>query len=142
MRRTYVPPTGGDGGFTLLEALVVLGITAMIGGLVFPNLQQGVAGAEFVEAVAGVRADLRMARAAALQSDSTVDLTVTSDGRSYGWTGGPNRGLLGRLTLSPGASLRFFPDGSSSGADLVLSDGRAQAAMHVDPSLGVLGAGR
>ncbi|MGC1305141.1 MAG: GspH/FimT family pseudopilin [Caulobacteraceae bacterium] len=129
----------GEAGTTLIEALVVVSISAMIGAIVFPELQRGLASAAFAEGVSGVRADLRIARAQALSSGEPVQIEVAADGRSYGWTPGPERGLVGGLSLSPaGPAVLFYPDGSASGGELALSNGRAQARFEVEAATGVL----
>jgi general secretion pathway protein H len=87
-----------------------------------------------------VRADLRIARAQALGSGEQVEVVVAPDGRTYGWTPGPQRRLVGDLSMSPaGSEMRFYPDGSSSGGELTLSDGRLLARFDVDAVTGVLG---
>jgi general secretion pathway protein H len=130
----------GDAGFTLLEALVTLAIFGLISGLVFPDVAQGVVGAAFEQAASGLRADLVMARAQALRTGEPVEVVVDADGRGYGWTPGPQRGLIAGVGLSPaGAHVRFYPDGSSSGGVLSLKGGQRTAQLAVDPVLGQAG---
>lgn len=133
------PRSGWEQGATLVEALVVVAVTAMVSALVFPAMSRGIAAAAFQQAVSGVQADLRIARAQALRTGDSVDLVVDAEGRGYGWDPGPQRVLVAGLTLAPsGSSLRFYPDGSSSGGALVLSQGRARIRFAIDPGTGVL----
>ncbi len=126
-------------GTTLIEAMVVMAVTVMIGAIVYPDLRQGLAAAAFAQAETGVRADLRMARAQALRTGAPVELVVAPDGLAYGWTPGPSRALVAGLSLKPqGGVLDFYPDGSASGAPLSLSNGRSQARFEVDANTGVL----
>lgn len=125
-------------GFTLIEALTTVAIAAMIGAILFPLVGSGVAGAAFLEASSGVRADLRMARAQAVASGHEVEMIVDAQGDGYGWTPGPQRILIAGLALSPaGQGVRFYPDGSSSGAVLVLSQGAQRARFDVAPETGL-----
>ena len=126
-------------GAALIEAMVVIAITVMIGAIAFPELRAGVARATFQQATAGLRADLRMARAQALSTGVRVDLVIAEDGASYSWTPGPRRVLVGGLRLAPaGASTSFFPDGSATGGRLRLTAGRRGFDVEINPLTGVL----
>jgi general secretion pathway protein H len=126
-------------GTTLIEAMVVMAITVAVGAIIFPDLRQGLAGVAFSQAVAGVRADLRMARAQALRTGAPVEIVVDRGGLGYGWTHGPSRGLVEGLSMSPqGGVMDFYPDGSASGAALSLTNGRAETHFEVDRNTGVL----
>lgn len=130
---------GDQWGFTLLEALVALAVMALISGLVFPAVGQGVAAVAFQQAVSGLEADLAMARAQALRTGEPVELAIDATGRGYGWTPGPQRALIAGLALSPaGGELRFFADGSSSGGGLTLSQAGRQARFAVNPDTGAV----
>jgi len=130
MSATGRPAHPGQAGFTLLEALVTMAVLALISGLAFPTVAQGVAAVAFQQAVAGLSADLVMARAQAIRNGEPTELVVDDSGEGYGWTPGPQRGLIGGLRLSPpGGRIRFYPDGSSSGGALGLSQaGSGQAS--------------
>lgn len=126
-------------GAALIEAMVVIAIMVMIGAIAFPELRAGVARATFQQAAAGLRADLRMARAQALGTGARVDLVIAEDGASYGWTPGPRRVLVGDLRLAPaGVSASFFPDGSATGGHLRLTAGRRGFDVRINPLTGVL----
>jgi prepilin-type N-terminal cleavage/methylation domain-containing protein len=128
---------GGEGGFTLLEALVALAIFGLLSGLMFPAVAQGVAGAAFEQAASGLRADLAMARAQALRTGAPVELVVDDAGRGYGWTPGPQRELIADLALAPaGARVAFYSDGSSSGGVLSLQGARRAVRFDVGTVLG------
>ena len=126
-------------GTTLIEAMVVIAILAMIGAIAFPEMRAGLSRVAFQQAAAGLRADLRMARAQALNTGERVDLEVAADGASYGWTPGPHRVLVDGLRLSsPDGATSFFPDGSASGGRLRLTGGRRSLEIGVNPLTGVL----
>jgi general secretion pathway protein H len=137
------PDRAGEAGTTLVESLVTMAIAVSIGAIVFPALEHGVAGAAFSQAFTGVRADLRMAQAQALGGGQTVDIVVAADGRSYGWTPGPERALISGLSMAPAGSvaLRFYPDGSSSGGAVELTNGRERGRLDVDGVTGLVRAG-
>jgi general secretion pathway protein H len=132
-----------DSGFTLLEALVVLAIlalTATIGWTAYARRDGTVA----IEATARqLAADLRLARAEAIRSNTTQAVLVDVDRRRY-WTDGlPARELGGGVSLDleipdverlPNriARVRFFPDGTSGGGAIKLSTGSSQATVVVD----------
>lgn len=131
-------------GFTLLELLVVMGILALGLAVVAPSLgrfRQGVAVRSAAYELAG---NLRSARAAARETNMERALIIDVDGRRY-WADG----VVGQRRLPPSVALdltvptservgagmariRFFPDGSTSGARVVLADGRVTAAIRVD----------
>ena len=131
-------------GFTLLELLVVLGIVALGLTLVAPSLNRLRQGVAVRSAAYELAAHLRSARAAAREANVERVLTIDVDGRRY-WA----EGVVGPRQLPPSiamdltvptservgagmARVRFFPDGSTSGARVVLDDGRVSAAIRVD----------
>ncbi|MDJ0944591.1 MAG: GspH/FimT family pseudopilin [Kiloniellales bacterium] len=120
-------------GFTLLELLVVVAII----GLIFAVLPTGVfGGREGVELRATARQvaeDLRRARGQAIAGNREVAFLLDLEQRRFGL---PGRGALAALpegveaevltaseALSEAtqASIRFFPDGSSTGGAVTLS---------------------
>ncbi len=130
-------------GIALIEAMVVIAILVMIGAIAFPEMRAGLAGVTFQQAAAGLRADLRMARAQSLTTGARVDLVIAPNGAGYGWTPGPRRALVGDLRLSStGAGTSFFPDGSATGGRLRLADGRRALEIALNPSTGLMEAAR
>jgi general secretion pathway protein H len=134
---------GGELGFTLVELMVVIGILALAVAVVAPSLgraRQGLAVRSFAYALA---ADLRAVRAAAQAANMERSLTLDLDGRRYWAEGvaGPRAFPVGvavevgvpesERTRAAGR-VRFFPDGSASGGQVVVSDGRSAAAVLVD----------
>jgi general secretion pathway protein H len=134
----------GRQGFTLLELLVVMGILALALTLVAPSLNRAWLGVAVRSAAHELAAHLRSTRAAARETNVEQVLTIDVDGRRY-WADAvvaPRqipRSVALDLTVpvserigTKAARVRFLPDGSSSGARVVLDDGRSSAAIHVD----------
>ena len=122
-----------QGGFTLIESLTVLAITAAIGALIFPQMNRAVRAVALVEARQAVMADLRWARGRAMASDAPMRLLVAQDGGAYGWEAGPQHPLPGgvRLRQDGPAPIAFYPDGSARPGGLNLWSGPRRARVQV-----------
>jgi general secretion pathway protein H len=132
-------------GFTLLELMVVVGILALAVAIVVPSLGRARPGLAVRSAAYALAADLRAARAAAQTGNVERTLTIDLANRRY-WA----EGVVGpralpssvavelavpdseRTGTAASGRVRFFPDGSTSGAKVVLGDGRSTAAVLVD----------
>lgn len=130
------PP--GAGGFTLLEMLVITGIVALLSGLAFPSIATAMDRQNFLAATLRLETALRTARAAAIRSGTSVHLTPTPDRR------GLNAGRLAErfepplvLTL-PDTGIVFFADGSASGGQVTLADGRRDRRWRVRAATGAI----
>jgi general secretion pathway protein H len=134
----------GQLGFTLLELMVVIGILALALAIVAPSLNRARLGLMVRSAAYELAAGLRAARAAA-QAGNRVEVVTLDLARRRYWA----EGVVGPRTFPAnvavelavpeserlGASagrVRFFPDGSASGARVVLNDGRQAASVLVD----------
>jgi general secretion pathway protein H len=129
-----------EDGATLIEMLVVLGILALITGLVFPAWTGPLQRIALFHARDGLIANLRTARAESIRHGEPVALELADDGRGYGW--GLSRVTLPRMVGIAGEprSIGFFADGSSSGGVLKITGRDGVLAVAVDPATGVAAA--
>ncbi len=130
----------GSHGFTLLEALVALAITALIAAIVVPNMVRALDILTLQETTRILQADLRVARETAIRTGQKVDLEATNHGREYDWIGG-SRFLPPAITLKMSNPLVVYPDGSVQDATITMSSGRRQYPIIVDPATGAVAVG-
>jgi general secretion pathway protein H len=130
----------GSDGFTLLEALVALAITALIAGIVVPNMVQALDILTLQETTRLLQADLRVARETAIRTGQKVDLEATNHGHEYDWIGG-SRFLPPSITLKMSNPLVVYPDGSVQTATITISSGRRQYPISVDSVTGAVAVG-
>jgi general secretion pathway protein H len=141
-------------GFTLVELMVVLVILALAAAIVVPSLSGPLASARFRRGGAEVRAAMVQARARATATGRLRTLRLDLDSGRYGIPAdNVERALpegtrfvavaIAGTTVERGvAGLRFFPDGSADGAEVVLADAsEARLRLRVDPLTGTVEAG-
>jgi general secretion pathway protein H len=134
-------PPHAESGFTLLEVLVVLAITVLIAALLYPQVDTARFAVRQRLARENLAAAVEAARAAALRSGAPVTLrtdqsaTVLLIGGKRQITVDPARQL--RLAVRP-QTIAFYPDGSTTGGQLVLGTGRNAAAFEVSRAGGRL----
>jgi general secretion pathway protein H len=130
-------------GFTLLEVLIVLVLLALIAAVSAPMLSKGLGRAEAKGSAQDVAAALRRARSEAVLRNADVVLTVDVNQRSVRIDGAETRSLPAALKIElftaqteqvsdDTGNIRFFPDGSSTGGEIVLADGRSKFHVQVD----------
>jgi general secretion pathway protein H len=114
----------GTAGFTLLELLVVLGIVALLMTVVPPLLSAAAPGLRAKAAARDVATTLRGARAAAVTRGRPVDVSFDAGVGQYVVSGATSQALPDGFMLAPSDggrapasryTVRFYPDGSSSG---------------------------
>ncbi len=134
----------GQHGFTLLEILIVLVIGVLLVALA-PPLLSGMSGAtELRGAARQLAAGLRNARNEAVARQREAVLTLDLERRRFGVTGDPREIALpagvalklhtAQSELLDGAtgSIRFFPDGGSTGGSITVSGPKLAYRVNVD----------
>ena len=132
--------TGSDAGMTLLEALVVMGLMALVATLAFPNIERTLGFLQLRETTGTLVANLRIARSDAVRSGQDVEFRVAPDGKSYGWSEGEARAVPGQVIVRAlkGTTIVFYSDGTTSGGELeALADGR-RISVEVDEATGAV----
>ncbi len=131
-------------GFTLVEMLVVLAIVALVYAMTAPMLSAGFAGVQLKAAARQVASGLRKARNEAMARKDEVALTVDVEQRQFELTGDkrvyhmPEKVELtlftaqSQLINGKTGSIRFFPDGSSTGGRVTLSRGGRKYLVDID----------
>jgi general secretion pathway protein H len=141
MLATGDPATASQAGFTLIEALVVLAIAALIGGLMFPRLQGLVRGQEYRLARSAMLLGVREARARAIRSGQPVRFAVAADAHGYRIGNEPVAALPPAVelrTARPGQTISFYADGTSDGGRLALSANGIRQEFIVFPTTGLI----
>lgn len=133
-----------DGGFTLLEMLVVLSILSLTAVIALPQASGTRQGKALEAAAVGLASEFKSARAAAIRSNTEQTLTIDTATRRYvreGWS--EARALAGSFDVAldtirgertgPATGrVRFYPDGSATGGRVVLSNGSRRAIVAID----------
>jgi general secretion pathway protein H len=130
-------------GFTLFELLVVLVLLALIAAVSAPLLSKGLGRAEAKGSAQDVAAALRRARGEAVVRNTDAVLTVDVNERSFWIAGAETHDLPAALEVElftaqteqisdDVGNIRFFSDGSSTGGEIVLADGKSKFHVQVD----------
>jgi type II secretion system protein H len=132
------PPA--DSGMTLMEVLVVMAISLLISTLAFPRLEQLVKTLQFRQSSTLLAAHLRMAQARAWLQNKPIAVVISSDGKSYAWSGGRAQALAENITVQSNTAkaLIFFPDGSAQPADWTLTDKKRSRRFSVAAATGTV----
>ena len=127
-----------DAGFTLIEMLVILAIVALISGILFPSVERALQRQDFAAAKMRVEGALRAARAAAIRGGDAVRLDATRDRRALRYASTFDR-LPDTATVNVSdKGIAFFPDGSTSGGEVVLADGSRTVRWVIRSATGAI----
>ncbi|MFC3228221.1 Tfp pilus assembly protein FimT/FimU [Marinibaculum pumilum] len=141
----------GDGGFTILEVLVVLTIIA-IAMAVMPSLLTGINSARLRAAALDFVAALREVRGHASTSQAQVDVLLDLQRLRYSLSTAPETfrplpAVVDSIAVAPErlvtggsrvARLRFLPDGSATGARISLHNGNLSYTVEINGLTGAV----
>lgn len=133
-------------GFTLLELMVVLAILGLALAIVPANLMNAT-GAQALKAdVRTLISGLRYARTRAIASNEPVALVIDPHAAQLSIDGTQQIGTLSKSTTLGAANrplaVQFYPDGGSSGGELLLSRGQDQYRVTINWLTGAVSAAR
>ena len=129
---------------TLLELLLVILLLGLIYGVTVPMLGGGVAGVELTSATRQVVAGLRKARNEAIRSRREALLSLDVDTKTFSVADDPRAYRLpqqvdisvftaqSEIVGAQQGSVRFYPDGSSTGGRISLSIKSDKRHIDVD----------
>lgn len=125
--------TRPDGGFTLIEMIVVLVVLALVGSIVLARGPMHSATLDLRATARAMASDMRRIRAGAIATDRDVVFTVDPVQRDYGVRKGSRHGLAAAITIiGTPAPIVFHADGSSSGGVVNLGETERRLAINVD----------
>ena len=134
----------GARGFTLIEIMVVMAILALMLVLISPNFSTALPGVSLKAAARTLAGSLRHARSRAIALNEEVALAIDVETRRYAIVGGKTSGKLpgkGEIRLftaqselidATSGTIRFFPDGGSTGGGITFIDGERRYRVLVD----------
>ncbi len=144
MSKQAIDCVEGSSGFTLIELLVGLAILSAVVLVALPVTSSARSSQAITAAASELAATARMTRAAAVRSGVERTLVIATGEFRY-WADGVTgpRALPPRMSwklavpsgeAAPGTlqKIRFLPGGSSSGASIILNDGRRSSTITID----------
>jgi general secretion pathway protein H len=148
-RVTGPPPARGrlrgrEGGFTLIEVVLVLVIGAIAYTLILTLPARGASSADLKAAARTLASGLRQAQTMAMATRRDSALTVDVESREFTVSGVPEIRQLPKtleiklftaqaeVTSERRGAIRFYPDGSSTGGRITVATGERKYLVDVD----------
>lgn len=131
-------------GFTLLEIMIVLVIAATAMTIVLSFSPKGASSADLKAAARALAAGLRTAQSTAMVTRRDALLTVDVDARVFSFSGASDTHRLppgvdlklytsqAEVESEKKGSIRFYPDGSSTGGRITVAAGERKFLVDVD----------
>ena len=140
-----------DKGFTLLEMMTVIAITAILSAIAIPNFISYAAGMKLRSAGSGLYSNMQKARMYAIRQNTTWTIQFTPSGSGFSdykvlnsgtvvniTNGYP--GIVGSAQTFPGNQALFYSDGTSNGGTvtfLLPNSAEPHSTVTVLPSGGI-----
>lgn len=143
----------GEEGFTFLEILLVMGIVAVAATLVAPAIDSGLRAREVRSAVRSIAGAMRTMQSDAVLSGQVQHLVIDpqenelrvvdrEDALQLGDTAQLTRINGGEIDPAGTVRVNFYPNGSTSGVDVVVDDREAPGdvgfVVSLDPLVGLV----
>ncbi|HEX7606722.1 MAG TPA: GspH/FimT family pseudopilin [Usitatibacter sp.] len=134
----------GPAGFTLLEVIIVLALGAVIYAVVLGGPLGKASAADLKSAARSLASGLRTAQTTAMSTRRDALLTLDMDSREFLATGEEQTHRLpdnidvklftaqAEVTSAKRGSIRFYPDGSSTGGRITVASGERKYLVDVD----------
>jgi general secretion pathway protein H len=130
-------------GFTLFELLIVLFILSLASAVTAPKIVVAVDSTRTRNAASELASALRTTRSEAIRRNRDLVLVLDVDARTFQQPNRPpreiGRGIMVRMLTAAGerigshtAGIRFYSDGSASGGEISLQDGKTRHDVSVD----------
>lgn len=131
-------------GFTMLELVVVMAIIAMAMALILTVSGKGASSADLKASARSLAAGLRAAQSNAMVGRRDALLTIDVEQRLYTFSGEDRTHKLpdgvdlklytaqAEVESEKRGSIRFFPDGSSTGGRITVASGERKFLVDVD----------
>jgi general secretion pathway protein H len=131
-------------GFTLLEVIVVLALGAVIYAVILAGPLGKASAADLKSAARSLASGLRTAQTTAMATRRDALLTLDMDSREFLATGEQQTHRLpdnidiklftaqAEVTSAKRGSIRFYPDGSSTGGRITVAAGERKYLVDVD----------
>jgi prepilin-type N-terminal cleavage/methylation domain-containing protein len=146
-RRFFSVSPCSCGGFTLLELIIVLFLSAIILSLAGVFFSKTLSSSKLNAAAREISATIRQAKSMALTEGEKQTVTINIDSREYGIAGRGSRSLPGEvqvMAVDPVAGeirtgeyhITFQPYGGVEGGTVVLWNNKKTVSIQMDPVLG------
>ena len=131
-------------GFTLLEVIIVLVIAGMTMAMIVSFTGKGASSADLKASARSLASGLRAAQSTAMAQRRDAVLTIDVDAREFSFTGESRTHRLPEgielklytaqteVESQQKGSIRFYPDGSSTGGRITVSTGERKFLVDVD----------
>jgi len=136
------PKRRSDDGFTLMELMVVLAIMGVLIGILVARGPVHSVGLQTRAAAGALAQALRAARAQAIDRSETVTVAIDPVHRVFAADRGPVQHFAASMDVAvlppalPGPNdtrlIRFSPDGSASGGEILLGAGKRRLSITVE----------